>query len=63
MEKISSWNQSSYLGPGKIKKMIKQMKKSYKKADELAKKSEEEKINEEKEAESYIERELENLDK
>ncbi len=58
-----SWSSgNSYIGPSKMKKMLKDLKKSYKKADELSKKNKEVEEKEVQEAENYLEKKIKDLD-
>lgn len=55
------WTSSWYLGPSKFKKMIKEIKKSYKKVENIKKESELSHDLEVSEAEKSLEKELNNL--
>lgn len=60
-ELYSWWSNVWYIWPGKMKKMLKQMKSSYKKADEIKKESEMLSYFELEEAEKFLDCELKNL--
>lgn len=62
MEKSPVWSNWGYIWPAKMKKMIKNMRKSYEKADRISQEMKEQKKIEEIEAENYLEEKL-NLNK
>ena len=60
-EIYSWWSTNGYIWPWKMKKIVKQMKKSYKKADELKESSDKLKEIESIQADYFLEEQLENL--